>query len=260
MCSIKNHLQKKYTLEYRTKLMQTMTCFCLLLALLAELWGVLWFDADPAQAEPGGSIVLQWEKLMGAKEDDRGICAQLTIDGNYIIAGETQSYYRRGHGGIDIYLAKLDTAGRLLWQNTIGDSRDNHILAISQTRDGGFIITGTTEASFRRDDQDIYLAKTNAAGNMQWQKNLGDTGDDTGTSVQQTSDGGYIITGTTTNISGTGDADVYLIKTNVSGQSGKKPLAVKKPMPGYVYSKPLTEVILSAGKHFARVPAVTTFF
>ncbi|WP_157833443.1 hypothetical protein [Desulfotruncus alcoholivorax] len=146
---------------------------------------------------------------MGGKDEDRGICAQSAVDGGYIIAGDTQSSYMWGHGGFDIYLAKLDAAGRMKWRKTIGNTKDNKVTSVKQTAEGGYIICGTTEAPFARKDLDVYLVKTDAAGIIQWQKTYGGTGEDTGTSVQQTEDGGYIITGTT-NSSGAGDTDVYL--------------------------------------------------
>lgn len=101
------------------------------------------------------------------------------------------------------------------WQRTFGGGNDDMAYSVQQTADGGYIITGFT-ASFGAGGYDAYLVKTDASGNITWQKTFGGVGYDEGRSVQPTADGGYIIAGHT-NSFGAGGYDFYLVKTNSSG-------------------------------------------
>ena len=134
-----------------------------------------------------------------------------TIDLGYIITGSIESF---GNGGNDVYLIKTDENGDSLWTKTFGGTEDDYGTSVQQTIDGGYIITGSIE-SFGNGGNDVYLIKTDENGDSLWTKTFGGTEDDYGTSVQQTNDGGYIISGITFT-PGIGSR-IYLLKTNENG-------------------------------------------
>ncbi|HUS73320.1 MAG TPA: hypothetical protein VMY06_09670 [Sedimentisphaerales bacterium] len=170
-------------------------------------------DADVyvIKTDSGGN--LQWQKTFGGIYGDWGRSVQQTTDGGYIIAGYTNSY---GAGDNDVYLIKTDPNGNKKWQKTFGGSDSEHGSSVQQTSDGGYIITGITW-SYGAGWADVYLIKTDPNGDSQWQKTFGGSDPDTGSSIQQTSDSGYIITGSTVSYGAGGD--VYLIKTDPNGNS-----------------------------------------
>ncbi len=101
------------------------------------------------------------------------------------------------------------------WFRTFGGKGKELGQSVAQTIDGGYIIAGRTD-SFGKGKDDVYLVKANQTGEEQWARTYGGVEFDMGFSVQETSDGGYIIVGSTSSF-GKGYYDVYLIKTANSG-------------------------------------------
>jgi hypothetical protein len=115
------------------------------------------------------------------------------------------------------FLFPSPLSAQITFQRTYGGTGDDEGHSVQQTSDGGYIITGPT-TSFGAGDEDVYLIKTDAYGDTLWTRTYGGRDYDDGRSVQQTTDGGYIIAGCT-NSFGVGDYDVYLVKTDASGDT-----------------------------------------
>ena len=141
-----------------------------------------------------------------------GTSINQTSDGGYAIAGLTKSF---GAGGHDVYVVKLDANGKLQWTKTIGGGAWDVGTSLIQTSDGGYAIAGSTR-SFGAGEADVYVVKLDANGKLQWTKTIGGKKDDVGSSLIQTSDGGYAITGSTQSF-GAGEWDVYVVKLDANG-------------------------------------------
>jgi len=152
-----------------------------------------------------------WSKIISVGIGASGNAVIQTSDKGYAITGSAADT----HTGY-VILVKTDSLGSVEWRNAYGWAWVSNIgYALQQTPDGGYIIAGMAHGGMVPGD--AYLIKTDAQGNSPWSKTFGGSQDEYGYSVQQTSDGGYIVAGYTASF-GTG-GDVYLIKTSSSGDS-----------------------------------------
>jgi len=172
-----------------------------------------------------------WNITYGGSNSEAGLSLQQTEDGGYIVAGHTgwleelpydksDPFYiipaNRPHEfHFDAYLVKTDGDGNLLWNRTYSSEGDDYGHSVKQTSDGGYVITGYTRAfgisgGGDSDDYDVWLFKTDENGDVEWSRTYGGAQNDRGESVQQTSDGGYIIAGEKS-------GDFWLIKTDSNG-------------------------------------------
>jgi len=121
-----------------------------------------------------------------AIQSGRGYSIVQTSDGGFAIAGGTVYF---GHS-IDVYVVKLDANVNLQWTKIIDGASNENGYSIVQTSDGGYAIAGYT-TSVGAGNNDVYVVKLDANGNLQWTKTIGGTSSDIGYSIVQTSDGGY---------------------------------------------------------------------
>jgi hypothetical protein len=177
-----------------------------------ESFGTGLYDIWLIKTDAAGDTM--WTRTYGGVEYELGYSVRQTIDGGYIISGFTYSF---GAGLADVYLIKADASGDTTWTRTYGGADNDYGSSVRQTTDGGYIIAGRTW-SFGAGPNDLWLIKTDTAGDTMWTKTYGGTDFDWGSSVQQTTDGGYAVAGWTRSF-GTGEEDVWLIKADARGDT-----------------------------------------
>jgi hypothetical protein len=174
---------------------------------------------------------ISWQKSFGGSELDEIHSIKLTADGGYIMAGETKSNdgdITENHGNVDYWVVKMTALGEIEWQKTLGGSALDVAEDILQTEDDNYIIAGYSSSSNTGDITghhggfDFWIVKLNGSGAILWQKTLGGSINDWGRAIDTTSDGSYIITGTTTSSNGDvigndGGADIWVVKLSSSG-------------------------------------------
>jgi hypothetical protein len=159
----------------------------------------------------GSPIV--FERTYGGPSDELGLSAVQTADGGYIIAGITESF---GAGGFDCYVVKTGPHGDTQWTRTIGGPKFDGGWSVVQTADSGYVVTGYTCSVDTLGD--AWLIKIDANGDTVWSRTYGAMQGSSGMLVQQTHDGGYVITGRTL-LFGPGGPDVLLIRTDSIGDT-----------------------------------------
>jgi Tol biopolymer transport system component len=149
------------------------------------------------------------------KQDPRSAAHDAVLeDDGYLIVGAT-NYTHQDTAREDVHLMKIDLAGEMLWEKTYGGDKYDRGYAIIPAADGGYVILGETK-SLGAGDRDVYLIKIDQDGRELWSKTFGGPKEERASAIQQTADGGYILTGQTRS-HGAGGGDVYLVKTDGSG-------------------------------------------
>jgi len=163
------------------------------------------FERDAMIMKINSNGIPVWTKTFGI-EQSRAKSIIPTSTGGYIAAGYTQVSSSNVR---DMFLINIDSNGDTIWiRNYGGDSLDRSE-SVTQTSDGGFILSGNTD-SFGAGNHDVYLVKVDQGGSFQWQKTFGGTNPDFGETVVLSSEGGFVITGRK-------DNELYLIKTDANG-------------------------------------------
>ena len=189
-------------------------------------------DAWVVQFDENGQI--NWQKCLGGSGGEELTRVIQTIDGGYILVGNTSSnngdvngYHGGTAGSTDGWLVKLDSEGSLQWQKCIGGTSNDFLFTIEPTSDGGYLLAGQTDSndgdvSGNHGGADGWVIKIDSSGNILWKKCLGGTSSEIFNTINLTNDGGYLLAGVTSsndgNISGNhGGSDGWLVKLNHSG-------------------------------------------
>jgi hypothetical protein len=186
----------------------------------------------------------EWNQTYNVGFMSYAYSVQQTTDGGYIVAGETDSDFwlvkidENGNGEwmqiyggnesewassvqqTDFWLVKTDENGNEEWNQTYGGSNSDNANSVQQTTDGGYIVAG--HISSWVSDDDFWLIKTDENGNVEWDQTYGGYDSDNANSVQQTTDGGYIVAGFTESY-GSGSKDVWLLKFAPEGSPYNPP-------------------------------------
>ncbi len=153
-----------------------------------------------------------WAKTYGGTGNEYAYHVEQTVDGGYVLLGQTNSF---GAGNYDFWLVKTDGSGNMQWNRTYGGVASDVGIHVVQTADGGYALLGHT-SSFGAGSNDAWLIRTDALGNMLWNKTYGGSGLEFGQCLEPTSDGGYAIACITASF-GAGGMDFWLVKTDASG-------------------------------------------
>lgn len=159
----------------------------------------------------------EWQKSFGGDGVDLLQSIRITNDGGFILAGTSSSSISGDKkelckGQEDFWIIKLDAKGNEIWQRTIGGSGQEKLLSIAQTKEGGYILGGTSSSNKSEPDEkgaedkygkaedskgnlDYWIVKLDKDGKIKWQKTFGGQYVDELKSIEQTSDKGYILGG-----------------------------------------------------------------
>ncbi|MBP6574704.1 MAG: T9SS type A sorting domain-containing protein [Flavobacteriales bacterium] len=175
---------------------------------------------------------MQWQRVMGGTQQDRGLSILSTGDGGCLMSGWTRSSdgdLTSNYGGGDAWLIKLDANGSTQWQRQFGGSENDELIDIITTTDGGYLAVGES----RSNDGDLtenfgsndgWVVKLDSNGDILWQVMLGGSGIDYLVAVRQTLDGGYITVGYSSSTGGGnigagqhGGFDSWVVKLDATG-------------------------------------------
>lgn len=187
---------------------------------------------------------LDWQKTLGGNGQDILRSVVLTLDGGYLLAGSSTSDYQKekegnfgdkkeaNRGNSDYWVIKLNAQGGEEWQHTFGGKGQDDLTTVLRTKDGGFLLGGSSSSDKEGGEKstncfgglDYWIVKIDKKGTIEWQKNFGGVYNDELRSMTLTSDGGYVLGGSSNSPeSGNktkkqlGQSDYWIIKLDKDG-------------------------------------------
>lgn len=170
-----------------------------------------WYDAA-VLVKLDGSGAPQWQRVLGATNNEFAYALAQTSDGGYILAGQSNSFHQSYYPCV--WVVRLDSDGAAVWQKRYALGYSAAGQSVLQASDGGFAVVGSAQLTYNGPCSGIFL-KLNDDGTIQWQKTLSGTAGGQFTSLVQTSDGGYAVAGA---IRFTGESyDLWLVRLDSGG-------------------------------------------
>jgi len=180
---------------------------------------------------------IEWQTTIGSTGYDFLNAIGQTSDGGYILGGYSDGNIsgnksEDNFGGDDYWIVKLNAAGNVEWENTVGGGNFDRFYSVEETNDGGFILGGQSlsgggwgdKSESNKGGYDYWIVKLNASGVVEWDRSYGGIGNDQLYNAQPTTDGGYMLAGTSdSGISGdktenrVGNSDFWIIKIDATG-------------------------------------------
>jgi hypothetical protein len=184
-------------------------------------------DNNDNTEEQSINTEITFVKTLGGSNNDVANAIVKTTNNGYAVLGYTQSnngdITTKTKENFDVFLLNFNQNDELIFTNTFGGLEDDRGNAIIQTNDNGFAILGYSssenETISNNGSRDFWMIKTNSNGNLIWQKNFGFAGNDTGISIIQTNDNGFLLTGIidVTASEGQGNAKKRISKKHAGG-------------------------------------------
>ena len=172
---------------------------------IANPFGQAWV----IRLDASGNVI--WENAYRGAGSMIANSVQQTSDDGFIVAGNAFG------PGFDLaFLLRLDGDGNVIWENTYSGAGHAAANSVQQTSDDGFIVAGTTFASGLTDQ--AWILSLDGGGNVNWEKAYGGTGSfNVARSVQQTSDGGFIVAGQTNSFGPAGCCNAWVFRLDSDG-------------------------------------------
>lgn len=208
--------------------------------------GISGDKTDPSRGEVDWWLVsldgvgdLQGQKTIGGSNNDGLGRLAFAINGNYMLAGTSDSNIsgektENSRGLADFWIMELEQMQNIVWQKTLGGNSADGVESTVATSDGGYLIVGSSNSGVSGEKTepvrglaftyDFWIMKVDVVGMIEWQKTIGGGGNDFIKDVAQTTDGGYILAGQSASDAGyeksensRGNNDYWVLKIDVSG-------------------------------------------
>jgi hypothetical protein len=155
---------------------------------------------------------IEWQRCLGGSQADFGYQGFECGNGYMVVAyaGSNDGDVSGNHGDLDYWVVRLNMAGEIVWQKTIGGTLTDHVQFSTLATDQSIVIVGYTtsdDGDFQGSNGgfDLWITKVDTLGNIVWNKNYGGSGEDFGEGINRCSDGGYILAAASS--SSDGDVD-----------------------------------------------------